>query len=97
MEIAPNTMHLDMPTVQHGTVTATTVVTLGTVSKSAEEVPLPTNRIGKHNTLRKAKSTTGRRDILMSLGWKNSMAKMMKMMYTLLGLTLMWLVIQMKS
>ena len=45
VEIAPNTMNLEVPTVQHGTLSVTTVVTLGTGSQSAEEVPLPTNRM----------------------------------------------------
>ena len=57
---------LDVPTVQHGTLSATGVVTLDTGSQSAEEVPLPTNRMDKHNTPRKAKSTIekGHTDII---------------------------------
>ena len=55
-EIAQNTMHLDVPTVQHGTLTATSVVTLGNGSQSAEEVPLLTNRMGKHNTQERQKA-----------------------------------------
>ena len=34
VEIAPNAMHLDVPTVQYGTLSATSVVTLGTGSQS---------------------------------------------------------------
>ena len=49
-------MHLDMPTVQHGTLCAASVVTLDTASQSAEEVPLPTNRMQKHNTLKRQKA-----------------------------------------
>ena len=55
IEIAPNIMHLDMLTIHHETANATSVVTLDTGSQSAEEVPLPSNRMGKHNTLRKEK------------------------------------------
>ena len=61
VEMAPNTMHLDMPSVQHGTLSATSVVTLDTGSQSVEEVPLPTNRMGKHNTLKKAKKHHGKK------------------------------------
>ena len=42
VEIAPNTMHLDMPSVEHRTPSATSLVTLDTGSQSAEGVPLPT-------------------------------------------------------
>ena len=48
VEIAPNMMHLDVPAVQHGTLSATSVVTLGTGSQSAEEVSLPTKRMGRN-------------------------------------------------
>ena len=48
VEITPNIMHLDVPTIQPRTPSATSVVTLDTASQSAEEVPLPTNRMGKN-------------------------------------------------
>ena len=59
--------------------------------------PLPANKMGKHNTLKRKKNTMGRRDILTSSIWKTFMVNMMKLIYTLLGLTLTWLVIQIKS
>ena len=40
MEIAPNTIHLDMSSVQHGTLSSTSVVTLDTGSQCAQKVPL---------------------------------------------------------
>ena len=53
----------------------------------------PPKQNGKIQHQRKAKCIMGRRDILTSLRWKNLMANMMKLMYTFLGLTLIWLVI----
>ena len=49
-------MHHYVPTVHHRTLSATSVVTLGTGSQSAEEVPLPTNRIVKINTPKRQKA-----------------------------------------
>ena len=49
-------MQLDVPTVQHGTQSATSVVTLDTGSQSAEELSLPTYRMGKHNTQERQKA-----------------------------------------
>ena len=47
VEMAPNTMHLDMTTVHCRTLNAMSVVTLGTGGQSAQEVPFPANRMGK--------------------------------------------------
>ena len=49
VEIAPNIIHLDVPTVQCGTLSATSVATLGTGNQGADEVPIPANRMGKIN------------------------------------------------
>ena len=53
-------MHLDVLTVQHGTLSAISVVTLGIGSQSAEEVPLPTNRMG-NTTPHKGKKHHGKK------------------------------------
>ena len=56
LEIAPNIMHLDMPTVQDRTLSTTSVVTLDTGSKSEEEVPFPATRMGKTNNPKRKKA-----------------------------------------
>ena len=62
-EIAPNIMHMDVPTVQHLTSSATCVVTLDNGSQCAEELPLPRNRIGKNNNPKKTKNHGKKRHI----------------------------------
>ena len=64
MEIAPNIMHLDVPTVQHGTLSATSVVILDIGGQSIEEMPLPTNKMGKPKKGKKHNGKKGNTDII---------------------------------